>query len=89
MSKSEKAHYPAILGTSDSLTPATSAEDSAYRTILMRKLSRIGVRTLSVNNHGLFFIHLKNRKSDVEYQIPATRVPAWIKQMEGDRDANV
>lgn len=74
---------------SASSTPATSVEDSAYRTTLMRKLSRIGVRTLSVNNHGLFFIRLQNRRTDVEYQIPATRVPAWIKQMEGDRDANV
>ena len=67
----------------------SSAEVSDYRTTVMRKLSRIGVRTLTVNNHGCFFIRLENRRTDVEYQIPATRVPAWIKQMEGDRDANV
>lgn len=72
-----------------SQAPASSVEDSAYRTILMRKLSRIGVRTLSVNNHGCFFIRLENRRTDVEYQIPATRVPAWIKQMKGDKDVPV
>lgn len=86
MSHSGKALSQETPDTSASQTTARNAEAQDLRTILMRKLSRIGVRTLSVNNHGLFFIHLKNRKSDVEYQIPATRVPAWIKKMEGEKD---
>lgn len=71
---------------SDSVTPVKVAVVQDYRTTLMRKLSRIGVRTLTVNNHGCFFIRLQNKRSDVEYQIPATRVPAWIKHMEGEKD---
>lgn len=73
--------------TSGSSTSAKHVGATDLRTTLMRKVSRIGVRTLTVNNHGVFHIRLQNRRSDVEYQIPATRVPAWIKHMEGDRDA--
>lgn len=65
----------------------TRAEALDLRTTMMRKVSKIGVRTLSVNNHGYFFIHLKNRRCDVEYPISALRVPAWIKQLEGEMNA--
>ncbi len=77
------------MATATGRKPVSSVEASDLRTILMRKVSRIGVRTLSVNNHGCFFIRLQNRRNDVEYQIPATRVPLWLKQLEGELDVQV
>ena len=68
---------------SDSSASATPAEVTAYSTQVMRQVSRIGVRTLRVNNHGLFFIRLQNRTCDVEYQISPLRVPAWLKHLGG------
>jgi hypothetical protein len=57
---------------------------SEIRTIVLTSVARLGKRTLSVTNHGRWYIRLENRTCDVEYEIPLLSAPLWMQHLTDD-----
>ena len=45
--------------------------------VLARRVSRIGVMTLTLEGDA-YFMHIRNRSYESKHPVPAERVPRWI-----------